>query len=118
MTKILNFETDIFDKVIDRTLFYSPKIEIKPVHLANGFFRAVCGQYADAEYQHQALYIKKYLNTDIDEQIREVLNSTLTADGSVYGSAHTSSYTLSHVSHITGDNHDRRTGEWLLTILA
>ena len=31
------FETIFFDQIIDRTLFYSPKIEIKPAHLANGF---------------------------------------------------------------------------------
>ncbi len=118
MTRSLNFESDIFDKMIDRTLFYSPKIEIRPVHLANGFFRAICGKYAKAEYQQMAIYPKEYPKMDINEQVRGVLNTILSADGAVYRQAHTSSYTLSRVSHITRDNHDRRTGEWLLAILA
>lgn len=113
----LNFESIFFDQTVEGTLFYSPKIEIKPVHLANGLFRAVCGKYVEAPDQHTAIYPKTYPNSDVNEQIRGVLNSILSADGTLFARAQMSSYTLSHVSHITSDNHDRRTGEWLSTIL-
>jgi hypothetical protein len=113
----LDFESIFFDQTVKETLFYSPKIEIKPVHLANGLFRAVCGKYAEALDQHIAIYPKAYPNSNVNEQIRGVLNNILSADGALFARMHMSSYTLSHVSHITNDNHDRRTGEWLSTIL-
>ena len=112
-----DFESIFFDQTVEETLFYSPKIEIKPVHLANGLFRAVCGKYAEAHDQHTAIYPKAYPNSNVNEQIRGVLNSILSADGALFARAQMSSYTLSHVSHITSDNHDRGTGEWLFTIL-
>jgi hypothetical protein len=112
-----DFESVFFDQTVERTLFYSPKIEIKPVHLANGLFRAICSKYAEAQDQHTAIYPKAHPNSSVDEQIRGVLNSILSADGALFARAQMSSYTLSHVSHITNDNHDRRTGEWLFTIL-
>ena len=121
------FETIFFDQIIDRTLFYSPKIEIKPAHLANGFFRAVCGKYADFQDQHEAIYPKAYpeprnlpayLRDTQNQGIREMLYGLLSADAAVYRAPRLSSYTLSHVSQITSDNHDRRAGEWLLAILS
>src|SRR5713226_1794336 len=112
-----DFERIFFDQTVEETLFYSPKIEIRPVHLANGLFRAVCGKYAEAPDQHIAVYPKVYPNSSVNEQIRGVLNAILSADGALFARAQMSSYTLSHISHITSDNHDRRTGEWLSTIL-
>lgn len=113
----IDFESIFFDQTVEETLFYSPKIEIKPVHLANGLFRAVCGKFAEARDQHIAIYPKAYPNSNVNEQIRGVLNNILSADGALFARAQMSSYTLSHVSHITSDNHDRRTGEWLFTVL-
>src|SRR5450759_1726609 len=118
MTASINFENVFFDKMIEETLFYSPKIEMKPVHLANGLFRAVCGKFADASDQHMVVYPKGNPDSNVNEQIREVLNSILSADGALFGKARMSSYTLSHVSHITSEDHDRGTGEWLLAILS
>jgi hypothetical protein len=121
------FETIFFDQIIDRTLFYSPKIEIKPAHLANGLFRAVCGKYADFQDQHEAIYpraypdpqnLPSYLRDTQNRRIREMLYGLLAADATVYSKPRFSSYTLSHVTHITSDNHDRRAGEWLLAILS
>src|SRR5712692_2920522 len=113
----IDFESIFFDQTVEEILFYSPKIEIKPVHLANGLFRAVCGKFAEALDQHIAIYPKRYPNSNVNEQIRGVLNNILSADGALFAIAQMSSYTLSHVSHITSDNHDRRTGEWLFAIL-
>src|SRR5579864_8300547 len=112
-----DFESIFFDQTVEETLFYSPKIEIKPVHLANGLFRAACRKYTEASDLHTAIYPKAYPNSNVDEQIRGVLNSILSADGALFTREQMSSYTLSHISHITIDNHDRRTGEWLYTIL-
>lgn len=112
-----DFESIFFDQTIEKTLFYSPKIEIKPVHLANGLFRAICGVYTEARDQHMTIYPKGYPNSNVNEQIRGVLHSILSADGALFARAQMSSYTLSHITHITSDNHDRRTGEWLFTIL-
>jgi len=114
----INFESMFFDQMIRETLFYSPKIDFKPVHLANGLFRAICGQFADARDQHIAVYPKGSSTSEVNERIRSVLYNILSADGALFGSANTSSYTLSHVNHITSDNHDRGTGEWLAAILA
>jgi len=49
--------------------------------------------------------------------VREMLSTLLSADGTLYGTPNFSSYTLSHVTHITSDNHDRKAGEWLRAIL-
>ncbi len=118
MAPNINFEDVFFDKMVEETLFYSPKIEMKPVHLANGLFRAVCGKFAKADTQHEAVYPKGYPDSNVDEQIREVLNSILSADSTLFNKARMSSYTLSHVSHITSDDHDRGTGEWLHAVLS
>lgn len=114
----MNFEADFFDSLIEQTLFYSPKIEIKPAHLANGLFRAVTGVVADDVEQHEAIHPRK--NEQLEEiprNVREMLPALLGADRTLYGTPRFSSYTLSHATHITSDNHDRRTGEWLRAIL-
>lgn len=124
---MINFESMLFDEVVQRVLLYSPKIEIKPAHLANGLFRSICGTSVNATSQHAAVYPKgyptlpdilpySYLNAN--KQVREMLNSLLAADSTVFQNVQQSSYSLSHVSHITNDNHDRRAGEWLHAILA
>lgn len=122
--KAINFEEDIFDTVVSKGLFYDPKIIIKPAHLANGFFRAVCGCYTNSRQQHQVLYPKKYPDLPEafseleDGHLREILYAMLNADGRMYSNVSQSSYTSSHISHITSDNHDRKAGEWLVHILA
>lgn len=122
----MNFETEFFDKVVEQTMFYSPKIEIKPAHLANGFFRAVCGKYANASDQHAAINPKVYpgsvtlpslLGDEENKRVREMLHALLGADATLYSKVNFSSYSLSHVTQITSDNHDRGAGEWLYAIL-
>ncbi len=114
----MNFEETFFDSIVKRTLFYDPKIEIKPVHLANGLFRAVCGCYTDDNRQHEVIHPRKNAQrVDVPRSVREMLPTLLGADGTLYGTPNFSSYTLSHVTHITNDNHDRGAGEWLRTIL-
>lgn len=116
--RTMNFEKTFFDSIVERTLFYSPKIEIKPVHLANGLFRAICGCYADNKDQHEAIHPLKNAQCDnVPRAVREILPTLLGADGTLYGTPNFTSYTLSHVTHITSDNHDRGAGEWLQAIL-
>ena len=144
---MLDYRQDFFFKIIRATLGYTPAIEIKPSHLANGLFRAVCGGYLNNEPQHWASYPKGYPELvpdpmdlhqqrnrrlferfssqqqealrflDGKEREREMLHLLLSADKTVFRSVGTSSYTLSHSSHITNDNHDRDTGIWLYYIL-
>lgn len=114
---MLNFERSFFDELVDKTLFYSPKIEIKPVHLANGLFRAVCGKYANSERLHRSICATGRSASGAGGDAQKIVHALFTADGAVFSKANFSSYTLSHISHITSDNHDRRTGEWLAAIL-
>lgn len=143
----INFREIFFDQISDKILGYSLAIEIKPAHLANGFFRAVCNGYVNNTIQHKAIYPKKYPNlipgdqgsdnkqkSDFEnlvpqqqealrflndrERDREMLFALLQADRTIFTSVNTSSYTLSHAGHVTSDNHDRKTGIWLHNILA
>lgn len=142
----LDYRQTFFEDVVASKLGYNPRIEIKPAHLANGFFRAICGGYVNNEAQHMAIYPKFYPVLDQDqlppdsklqskflkfspsqlealrflngrEQERAMLYALLGADRTLYKLVNTSSYSLSHVSHITNDNHDREAGPWLYTIL-
>ena len=141
----LEFRKHFFEDIVIRELGYNPRIEIKPAHLANGFFRAICGGYVNNEAQHMALYPKSYpflalasladprlkakIQTfsssqqealrflDGKENERAMLNRLFGGDKTLYRLVNTSSYSLSHASHITNDNHDRDTGLWLSTIL-
>jgi hypothetical protein len=56
----LDFRKIFFEDIVIRSLGYNPRIEIKPVHLANGFFRAICGGYSNNEVLHMAIYPKEY----------------------------------------------------------
>ncbi len=117
----------VFDDIVDRVLGYSPKIEIKPVHLANGLFRAVHGEFLDKRdmlVQHKAFMPSHYPKaSDIPEFLqknkldRQMLHMLLSADKAVFKDVNFSSYTLTHATHITSDNHDRGTGRWLRAIL-
>lgn len=121
---MIQFERMLFDAVVDSKLLYSPKIEIKPAHLANGLFRAICGKYANARQQHQVLYPKAYPQPDQaffadpkHGRTRELMHALFSADTTVFAQVNVSSYTLSHATHITNDNHDRGTGQWLTALL-
>jgi hypothetical protein len=142
-----NFHQDFFEDPIVNDLGYSPRIEIKPAHLANGLFHAACGRYANNFAQHAAINFRDYPVLSLDDRSanarlkslissltseqkvaltflgknpnrRRMLNTLLTADKTVFKTPNFSSYTLSHASHITSDNHDRGTGSWLVRILS
>jgi hypothetical protein len=57
---VLDFRKVFFEDIVKRSLGYNPRIEIKPVHLANGLFRAICGGYANNEVLQMAIYPKEY----------------------------------------------------------
>jgi hypothetical protein len=142
----LEFRKHFFENIVVSKLGYNPRIEIKPAHLANGLFRAICGGYVNDEAQQMAIYPKAYpfLTTESpliegklasrierftphqrealrflngQEEKRAMMNSLLGADKTLFRLVNTSSYSLSHVSQITNDNHDRNTGLWLFSIL-
>lgn len=141
---MLDYREEFFYEIVKQKLGYTPSIRIKPVHLANGFFRAIVGGYLNNEAQHLAAYPKDYpyitettapprvknllakltpkqnealAFLEKNNDVRAMLASLLGADGTVYKSVRYSSYTLSHFQHITNDNHDREAGEWLHHIL-
>src|SRR5690242_8693179 len=56
----LNFHQEFFEEPIVNDLGYSPRIEIKPAHLANGLFRAASGRYTNNLAQHAAINFRDY----------------------------------------------------------
>jgi hypothetical protein len=56
----LDYQITFFEEIARSRLGYDPRIEIKPAHLANGLFRAICGGYANNQAQHLAIYPKLY----------------------------------------------------------
>ncbi len=146
MTASLDYRKHFFEDIVARKLGYNPRIEIKPAHLANGLFRAICDGYANNVAQHVAAYPQVYpvlvenslpTNSNLRrvfaglssgqvealrfldgrEQERAMLHALLGADKTLYKLVNTSSYSLSHASQITNDNHDREAGFWLYSIL-
>ncbi len=56
----LNYRDVFFYDIVNSILDYKPSIEIKPAHLANGFFRAICGGYVNNNEQHKSIYPKSF----------------------------------------------------------
>jgi hypothetical protein len=142
----LSYTKAFFEDIVISKLGYNPRIEIKPAHLANGLFRAVCGGHFNNDVQHIALYPKGYPVLDAERirrnkklqqrlaiasptqhealdyldtrpRTRGMLTALLGADKTMFRSVNTSAYTLSHASHLTSDNHDRQAGRWLGSII-
>jgi hypothetical protein len=131
MTKI-DFRKVFFYDLMSATLGYKPWIEIRPAHLANGLFGAVCGGYVNNKAQHVAIYPKATPINTFESELqeyafsflerhndkRDMLHYLFSADKTVFKAVSTSSYSLSHANHVTSDNHDRDAGKWLCEILS
>lgn len=128
--------------VVDPLGYFPNSSSTKPVHIANGLCRAALGGYSDPRLLNHAVnrWVKReerHSTEDlVDEaegrlgdlglaahrpqlnQLRELLRAVLNADGAVYDRNEYCSYTLTHKSHVTRDNNDRGTGEFLYHLLA
>lgn len=138
----MNFYT--FTAEIAKKLWgFNPNRDIKPVHLANGFFKNISGvtnnisllQNAAAGYikgssgntNNQILAdLRDAYTVDVDEdadllekvgELRTALDLVLTQDKALYGNF-TSSATLSHYLLTSSDPSDNATGKFLTQLLA
>jgi hypothetical protein len=135
---------DYFKDGVITPLGYSPTSgSIKPVHVANGLFRAALGEYYDPRVLNKMLI--RWANRGAEErhpteelvdaagarlgdlalsanhqrlnELRELLKGVLGADGAVFDKNENCSYTLTHRTHLTADHNDRGTGDFLFRLL-
>ncbi len=121
---------------------FVPSRRVKPVHLANGFFRSVCGLSGYPKMLHGAAggYRKgKSSLTDRDfvqqmagryegddeqratahaKSLRSVVDLVLSQDDAVYPSKDFFSPTLSHYKHVSNDPSDNGTGKLVAGVIA
>lgn len=138
---LIDFRETFFEEIVKTKLGYIPSIVAAPSHVANGFFREICGGYYNNEVQHRALFaslnpvpndndrFRKIFNSLPEQQQnalkfmqenspqRHILSQSFRADKTLFRGVGTSSYTLGHSQHTTNDNHDRDVGRWLTHIL-
>lgn len=127
------------DTVARKTWGFVPNRDVKPVHFANGFFRAICGQTgspsllakATGNFRNggskvtteqlltdmQARYEAKSSPNPVEQAIllRTALDLVLDQDGAAYPSNF--SATLTHLLHTSSDPSDQRTGRFLADVL-
>ncbi len=135
---------DIYREQVETPLLgYHPvSSSVKPVHVANGIFRALLGtgprltafhdtlvrykkgaeiKTADqlANLYGEALFgeFAKPKNRERLNLLREYLRSTFATDGAVFPDVRHSSYTLTHRTLITPDTNDFGTGKFIAAIL-
>jgi hypothetical protein len=121
---------------------FVPSREVKPVHFANGFFRALSGHTGSPTRLHASAggYLSgktrtttEMLRQEIEDRfdpalgtpsieqvktLRTALDLVLGQDRAVFGSAKNYSFTLTHWQHTSSDASDLRTGRFLAGVLA
>jgi hypothetical protein len=135
---------ELLNQAYKRELGYSCLgVKIKPVHVANGLFRAVAGgatsstrllnrtvcRYnliSQAEINPTSRLIEEYPDAWGDlsrshhreelDRLRALLRGVVGADGAVFPTETLTSYTLSHTSHITTDPSDGGVGAFLASL--
>jgi len=132
---------DIAQQIAKDTWGFVPARDIKPVHFANGFFRALSGRTGDPDLVQKAAgaFKKGKSNTTTEQliedirdrvhnpdnarvkervkELRAALDVVLSQDKALYASARTYSFTLTHWLHTSSDASDQRSGRlmtWLL----
>lgn len=132
---------DIAQQVAKDTWGFVPARNIKPVHFANGFFRALSRRTGDPSLLHKAAggFKKGNSNTTTQQliedirdrlydpgnarvnarvkELRAALDSVLSQDKALFASARTYSFTLTHWLHASSDASDQQSGRlmtWLL----
>lgn len=130
------------DTVAEDIWGFVPSRQIKPVHFANGFVRALCGKQgsvdlllkaAGAFRKGNARVSTEQFLADIDgryesrtgdlpvdaaKDLRSALDLVLNQDRALFRSENFASLTLTHHEHVTPDNSDQRTGRFMAEVLA
>jgi len=130
------------DTVAEDVWGFVPNRQIKPVHFANGFARALCGKRgsvdlllkaAGAFRKGNARVSTEQFLADIDgryesrmgdppvddaKDLRSALDLVLNQDRALFRSENFASLTLTHHEHVTSDNSDQRTGRFMAEVLA
>lgn len=120
---------------------FDPGRQVKPVHFANAFFRAICGQRGNIDILQKASagyrngkglanveflplirenYIVEEEGTDIykaTSNLRSALDLVLSQDKALYPRFN-SSVTLTHFMHTSSDPSDNGTGAFMAEVLA
>lgn len=121
---------------------FAPGREVKPVHFANKFFRALCGQTGSPSLIHAATALRRPGRQHIPagdfvrehpahferteqvtvedrvEEVRAALDLVFDQDKGVYPSNRTYSFTLTHYAFTSPDPSDQGTGRFLAQVLA
>src|SRR5262245_10549584 len=128
---------EVLNGVFDDDVGWRPATgAIKPVHVANGLFRAVYGRYFDIEpivelvagethgqpisdrgfvqllARHPGAYDSYRDREDAFDRMRRYTRGILAADGAVFPSAENSALTLSTARMISRDAMDRGVGDF------
>lgn len=129
------------DTVAEDVWGFVPNRQIKPVHFANGFARALCGKRGSVDLLLEAAGAFRKGNArvsteaflaDIDgrfesrsgelpvddaKNLRSALDLVLNQDRGLYRSEKFASLSLTHHEHVTSDTSDRHTGRFLAEVL-
>jgi hypothetical protein len=119
---------------------FRPDRDIKSVHLANGFFRFLCGngpsevkllkevvasrrgdsRSTAGDVLRMPAFRKVIENSatpqvaeEATERLRQALDEVLNQDGGFYAAARNSTLTLTHRQHLTDDTYDQGAGSLL-----
>jgi hypothetical protein len=138
--------TRVLDTVYDAKVGWNPSTgSIKPVHIANGFFRELTRTVYDTEpivafavpgkkgeppkpsRTYKALVVERddprlaaFAATEMEarfERLREAVRGVLAADKGVFPEARLSSLTLTCPQMISADNMDKRVGAFMAALL-
>jgi hypothetical protein len=135
---------EVLNGVYDDDIGWRPASgSIKPVHVANGLFRAVqnahydvgdlgtfsvwwkAGKVVDDSRSFEKLGVSESRerygalarSRPLFEKTRRYASGLLTADKAVFPTADQSSFTLTHGRMVTRDHNDRKLGDWVSLIL-
>ena len=129
----------IGEKICKEIWGFVPCREVKPVHFANGFFRALCGVTGSPDTLHmaagaflsgksktttqsliqeaQSSFSSKNPDDDDVKELRAALDLILSQDGAVFPSKSNYSFTSTHWRHTSSDASDGRTGKFMVAVL-
>ncbi|WJH36841.1 hypothetical protein N6H14_14740 [Paenibacillus sp. CC-CFT747] len=137
---MVNF-LDLKKRLAESFWGFSPNRDVKPVHFANGFFRAIAGHRGNINLLQKAAagfrsgrglpneqfipllresYIEQGEDLDINSEVvnlRTALDLVLDQDKALFANFN-SSITLTHYLHTSGDPSDNGTGDFLARTLA
>lgn len=132
---------EVAQELAEKRWGFVPNREIKPIHFANGFFRALSGRTGSPELLHKAagkfkdgqsrtsneqfvrdardrLHFKGYgEDPEAVKDVRMALDLMVSQDGAVFASG-PYSFTATHWRHTSSDPSDQKTGRFMAQVLA